>query len=240
MLNIISYKYFGSKRFYQSVAALALPVMAQVFIQSLVTLIDQFMVAGLGDIKMSGVNVSGQILYLFQALINSVCTTGGIFLSQFFGAQNNRGMKQSFLFKLILSCFCIALQMFCCIFLPQRLLSLMLLNNRDASAILQYGTKYMFLMSFSCVPCTLCTVIASSLREIGKVKPPLILAISATSLNTFLDWVLIYGKFGLPALEIRGAAIATILSLYAELIAFIIYLFIKLYATSKRINCNFI
>lgn len=72
-------KYFDSRLFYKEVAAIAIPVMAQILIQSLVSLVDNFMVAELGDIKMSGVNVAGQILYLFQVLINAVCTAGGIF-----------------------------------------------------------------------------------------------------------------------------------------------------------------
>ena len=79
-------KYFGSGAFYKEVVVMAIPVMGQILIQSLVSLVDNFMVAELGDIKMSGVNVAGQILYLFQVLINAVCTAGGIFMSQFYGA----------------------------------------------------------------------------------------------------------------------------------------------------------
>lgn len=65
MTQTFRQKYFGSRSFYKSVLAIALPVMAQMLIQSLVSLVDNFMVAGLGDVKMSGVNVAGQILYLF-------------------------------------------------------------------------------------------------------------------------------------------------------------------------------
>ena len=142
-------KYFGSKSFYKSVIAITFPVMAQMLIQSLVSLVDNFMVAELGDVKMSGVNVAGQILYLFQVLINAVCTAGGIFMSQFFGAKNEKGMKQSLIFKLILAFISILIYMFCCMVIPYQILSLMVRNNRDAGAILEVGTQYMFIMGFA-------------------------------------------------------------------------------------------
>lgn len=220
-------KYFGSKPFYRNVIAIAFPVMAQMLIQSLVSLVDNFMVAGLGDVKMSGVNVAGQILYLFQVLINAVCTAGGIFMSQFFGAENEKGMKQSLIFKFILAFISILIYMFCCMVIPYQILSLMVKNNRDAGAILAAGTQYMFIMGFAGIPSTICAVLASALREIGDVKPPLVISVSATLLNTFLDWVLIYGKFGFQPMEVRGAAIATFIAMSIQMFAFLVYIIVK-------------
>ena len=56
---------FGPASFYGKALKIAVPVMAQLLVQNLVSLIDNFMVAGLGDVKMSGVNISGQIIFLF-------------------------------------------------------------------------------------------------------------------------------------------------------------------------------
>ena len=58
--------FFGSKKFYKEALLIAVPIMTQALIQSLVSLVDSFMVAGLGDVKMSGVNIAGQILYIFM------------------------------------------------------------------------------------------------------------------------------------------------------------------------------
>lgn len=220
----VKQKYFGPKSFYKSAIAIALPVMAQMLIQSLVSLVDNFMVAGLGDIKMSGVNVAGQILYIFQVLVNAICTAGGIFMSQYFGADNERGMKQSLCFKFILGFISIGIYMFCCMVIPYQILSLMVIHNTDAEAILAVGTQYMFIMGFSGIPATISGILASSLREIGDVKPPLIISVCATFLNTFLDWVFIYGKFGFPAMEVRGAAIATLIAMSIQMAAFMIYI----------------
>ena len=93
---------FGPGKFYKSALAIAVPIMLQQLIQSLVSLIDNFMVSGLGDVAMSGVNVAGQVLFVFMVFINAICMSGGIFMTQFFGARDPAGMGQAFRFKLIM------------------------------------------------------------------------------------------------------------------------------------------
>ena len=78
---------FGSRKFYGKALALAVPIMLQQLIQSLVSLVDNFMVSGLGDVPMSGVNVAGQVLFVFFVYLNAICMAGGIFMTQFFGAK---------------------------------------------------------------------------------------------------------------------------------------------------------
>ena len=82
--------------FYKNALVIAVPIMLQQLIQSLVSLIDNFMVSGLGDVSMSGVNVAGQILFIFMVFLNAICMAGGIFMTQFCGAQDCEGMQQAF------------------------------------------------------------------------------------------------------------------------------------------------
>lgn len=219
-------KYFGPASFYKEVIAIGLPIMIQMLIQNLVSLIDNFMVAGLGDIKMSGVNISGQLLFVFMVLVNTICTSGGIFMSQYFGAKDKEGMKQALKFKLLLGVGGFFLYCLICFVFPDKVLRLLVINNADADEILDYAVQYIRIMGFVGIPMTLATIFSSSLREIGKVKPPLVIAISATLINTFLDWVFIYGKFGVPAMEVRGAAIATVIAMSIQAIAFLVYIFV--------------
>jgi Na+-driven multidrug efflux pump len=88
---------FGNGKFYKSALTIAVPIMLQQLIQSMVSLIDNFMVSGLGDISMSGVNVAGQVLFVFMVFVNTICMAGGIFLTQFFGAKDKAGMQQCYL-----------------------------------------------------------------------------------------------------------------------------------------------
>ena len=159
----------------------------QMLIQNLVSLIDNFMVAGLGDVKMSGVNITGQILFVFMACTNTICVAGGIFITQFFGADDKQGMKQSFCFKLWAGIFVVALYSVCCFLIPRTILSLMVRGNTQAEVILDEGVKYMRLMGFMGVPWIFSAMVASSLREIGQVKAPLVISVIATASNTFFN-----------------------------------------------------
>ncbi|MBP5697225.1 MAG: polysaccharide biosynthesis C-terminal domain-containing protein [Treponema sp.] len=215
---------FGSAAFYSSALKIALPVMAQLLVQNLVSLIDNFMVSGLGDVKMSGVNISGQIIFLFIVFLTTVCTAAGIFMTQFSGAEDKNGMRQSFCFKLWVGLFIAALFMSASLFFPRMVLSFMVRGNTQAGDILDQGQQYLWIIAFTGIPIVVSTVIASSLREIGRVNAPLVISIFATLVNTFFNWVFIYGNLGAPRLEVRGAAIATVIARAVEMLVFIIYI----------------
>lgn len=214
-------KLFGTGTFYRKALAIAVPIMLQQLIQSLVSLIDNFMVSGLGDISMSGVNVAGQVLFVFMVYLNAICMAGGIFMTQYFGANDTEGMKQAFRFKLVMGFAAFIPFILVCIVFPRQVLSLMLIGNEDANAILDEGVRYINIVFFMGLPMTASVCIASSLRDMGQVKLPLIATIAATLTNTFFNWLLIYGNLGLPSLGVQGAAVATVI---ARILEFIIML----------------
>ena len=220
-------KYLGPVPFYKEALKISVPVMAQALIQTMVSLIDNFMVSGLGDIKMSGVNITGQILFVFMVFLNTICMSGGIFMTQFSGANDRRGMQQAFCFKLMMGILAIIFYKYVCLVIPRQFLSLMVKGNTQADPILDQGVAYMRLMAWIGIPMMISTVIASSFREIGEVKAPLVISVIATLVNTFFNWVLIYGNLGFARLEVRGAAIATIIARSAEMGIFIVYLYVK-------------
>ncbi|MFA6857889.1 MAG: MATE family efflux transporter [Treponema sp.] len=219
---------FGTTSFYKRALSIALPVMAQLLIQNLVSLIDNFMVAGLGDIKMSGVNVAGQINFVFLVLINNVlCNGGGIFMSQYKGACDKNGMQQVFRYKLLVCLTAGAGFTVFCAVNPVPVLGLMVRGNSAAAEIVAQAAAYEHVIAWTWIPMVITTVITSSLRETGEVRVPLIISVAATLVNTIGNYILIYGHFGAPRLEVTGAAIATIIARSAEVLTFIIYINVK-------------
>ena len=211
---------FGSRDFYGSALALAVPIMLQQLIQSLVSLIDNFMVSGLGDVAMSGVNVAGQVLFVFMVFVNAICMSGGIFMTQFFGAKDREGMRQAFRFKLVMGLAAFVPYILVCLVWPRQVLSLMLIGNTQAELILDEGVRYIRIMFFIGLPMTASMCIASSLRDLGEVRIPLVITVIATLTNTLFNWLLIYGNLGFPRLAVRGAAIATVIARGLEFIIF--------------------
>ena len=220
-------KYFGTAQFYMRALSIALPVMAQLLIQNFVSLIDNFMVAGLGDVKMAGVNVTGMLIFVFLILVNTICAAGGIFMSQFNGAKDNVGMQQSLRFKILLTGIAGIVFVAVGLIAPRNLFGIMLTVNKDADVIIDQAVKYSRAVAFSGLFMVFSQSIASSLREIEIVRPPLVISIIATLVNTFFNWIFIYGNLGAPRLEVEGAGIATVIARAVELILFIIYAVVK-------------
>lgn len=220
-------KLFGSRKFYGNALAISVPIMLQQLIQSLVSLIDNFMVSGLGDVSMSGVNVAGQVLFVFMVYVNAICMAGGIFMTQYYGAKDPEGMKQAFRFKLVMGLAAFVPYVLVCLVFPREVLSLMLIGNTEAEPILDEAVKYINIMCFMGVPMTFSMCIASSLRDMGQVKIPLAVTIAATATNTLFNWLLIYGNLGFPRMEVQGAATATVIARTLEFVIFMIVYFRK-------------
>ncbi|GHV90086.1 MATE family efflux transporter [Spirochaetia bacterium] len=213
----------GPLSFYREALSIALPVMLQQLIMSMVSLIDNFMVAGLGDISMAAVNVSNQLNFIYIVIINAVCGAGGIYIAQFRGAGDTEGMRHAYRFKVIFGAAVSAVYFTLCWTIPEQMLGMMIRGNAAGQEILSIGAKYLRLSSFTLLPLALSSAIGSSFREIGRPKIPLFISATATLVNTIGNWFLIYGNLGAPRLEVTGAAIATIIARLFELAAFLVY-----------------
>jgi putative MATE family efflux protein len=214
---------FGPLNFYREAAAIALPVMLQQLIMSMVSLIDNFMVAGLGDINMAAVNVANQLNFIYIVIINVICQAGGIYMAQFRGAGDEEGMRQAYRFKVICVLVAAALYMALCWLIPHRMLAMMTMGNAAQQEIIEVGTGYLRLISFTLVPMAISSAIGTSFREIARPMAPLFISAAATLVNTVGNWILIYGNLGAPRLEVSGAALATIAARLFELTVFLVY-----------------
>jgi putative MATE family efflux protein len=217
-------KPLGPLSFYREALAIALPVMLQQLIMSLVSLIDNFMVSGLGDAKMAAVNVANQINFVYLVVLWTLCGAGGIYLAQFRGAKDAEGMKQAYRFKVIFS-FLLSMVYFILLWVvPEQLIALMTMGNAAQAEIVFYGSRYLRLISFTLFPIAISTAIGTAFREYALPRIPLVISVVATLINTMGNWLLIYGNLGAPRLEVTGAAIATIVARLAEMGSFLVYL----------------
>ncbi|MDR3335914.1 MAG: MATE family efflux transporter [Treponema sp.] len=232
-------KHLGPAYFYRQALEIALPVMLQQLIMSMVSLIDNFMVAGLGDISMAAVNVANQINFTSMVIINAVCSAGGIYLAQFSGAQDAQGMKQAFRFKVIFTLLVSLIYFTLCWVIPAPMISLMTRGNAAQMEIVAIGARYIRLTSFTLFPLAISSAIGTSFREIGLPKIPLVISAIATLVNTLGNWILIYGNLGAPRLEVFGAAVATIIARYVELTLFLLYIAKKKSSFSIRLGSLF-
>jgi len=214
---------FGPWSFYREALAVALPVMMQQFIMSMVSLVDSFMVAGLGDVSMAAVNVVNHFFFVFFVIINVMCIAGGIYIAQFRGANDSEGMKHAFRFKIIFTVTIAVMAFFLYRVFAGPLIALMTMGNLAQEEIVAVGSVFFKLVAWTFVPTAISLSIGTCYREIAQPKVPLVISVIATLMNTFGNWVLIYGNLGAPRLEVRGSAYATIIARSFEMTALIVY-----------------
>ncbi len=211
---------FGDRAFLRRVSAFAIPIIIQNGITTFVSLLDNIMVGQVGTQQMSGVSIANQLILIFNLCILGATAGAGIFSAQFHGARNLDGVRHAFRYKL-LSCGALALGFIVLLLTAgQNLIGIYLQgegNAQDAALTLGYGYEYMLIMCWGFVPFALSNVYASTMREGGKTIVPMVAGVVAVLVNLCLNTVLIFGLLGAPALEAKGAAIATVVSRFVEL-----------------------
>lgn len=221
-----SKKYFGDKAFYKMALTVAIPIMIQNGITNFVGLLDNIMVGRIGTEQMSGIAIVNQLLLVFNLAVFGAISGVGIFGAQFFGCKNHKGVQQTFRFKLYVCTGIVVLGILALIFWGEQLIMLYLHgegNEQALQATLGYGKQYLLVMLVGLAPFAVEEIYASTLRECGETRLPMIAGVAAVLVNLLFNYLLIFGKFGFPELGVVGAAVATVISRYVQAVIVIIW-----------------
>ena len=212
-------KYFGDRAFYARLIAVAGPILVQNVITNFVNLLDNIMVGQIGTESMSGVAIVNQLLFVFNLCIFGGLAGPGIFTAQYCGKGDMEGVRSTVRIKLFIAAGAVAVFAAALLMKGGDLISLFLHEGQDTldlSATLRHGQAYLRVMIWQMLPFALMQVYSSSLRETGETLLPMKAGIAAVLVNLCLNWVLIFGKLGAPALGVGGAAIATLIARIVE------------------------
>ena len=217
--NNIWRKLAGDRAFYKMVLGVAVPIMIQNGITNFVGLLDNIMVGRIGTEQMSGIAIVNQLLLVFNLAIFGAISGVGIFGAQFYGCKNHKGVQQAFRCKIYI---CAAIVLLGILILAgggEQLILLYLHGEESGNALqvtLGYGKEYLWVMLIGLVPFGIEEIYASTLRECGETRIPMIAGVAAVCVNLIFNYILIFGKFGAPQLGVVGAAIATVISRYVQ------------------------
>lgn len=212
-------KYFGNKAFYRMVLGVVTPMVIQNGITNFVGLLDNIMVGRIGTEQMSGIAIVNQLLLVFNLAIFGAISGAGIFGAQFFGCGDHKGVQRTFRFKLYSCAIILILGIAVMLFGGERLILLYLHgegNQLALEATLGYGKQYLWVMLFGLLPFVVEEIYAGTLRECGETKLPMIAGVIAVAVNLVLNYVLIFGHFGMPRMGVVGAAAATVISRFVQ------------------------
>lgn len=211
-------KYFGTKAFYKTVIALLLPMLLQNTVSSFVNLLDNLMVGRTGTEQMSGVSIVNQVMFIYNLCIFGGTSGAGIFAAQYYGKGDRDGVRQCLRFNLLVVTLFTVLAAAVLKLFGTPLISLFLTDDgqADLAETLRQGQGYLRIMLLGIAPFALTNAYSGILRSCGAPDVPMKAGILALLANLAGNYVLIFGNFGFPALGVRGAAIATVISRYLE------------------------
>lgn len=198
--------------FFASVCALAIPVALQSMLQASFSIVDQIMIGQLGSVSVAGVGLAGKFASIYSVIVSAVGVVAGIMISQYLGQKNRREVRRSFFVNLLICLGLAGVFTLLCGGFPAQIMGL---YTTDAP-MKQAAAAYLLIITATFLPIAGATLLSTLLRCMEKAQLPLYASIASALLNTGLNYVLIFGKLGLPAMGASGAAIATVISTWVN------------------------
>jgi putative MATE family efflux protein len=200
--------FLSDREYYRLLFKFVMPIALQQFIMSSLNMVAVLMVGQLGEVQVAAVGLANQIYFLLNLLLFGITTGSAMFTAQLWGKRDVANIRK--VLGLALSLGLAAALVFVVIaeVFPQWALGI---YSKDP-AVVSMGSDYLRVIGLSFVFYAISFCYAIVLRSTGEVRIPLIVTFTSLSVNTFISYILIFGKLGLPALGVQGAAIAVLIS----------------------------
>ena len=215
--------YIKDKKFYKTVAGIAIPIALQGLITTGVNMMDTIMIGAVGETQLSAGSLANQFINIFHIFCMGIGMGASVLVARYYGMKDNDSLKKTVTIMLRL---CLAMATLFCvvtILIPGQIMKIytveegIILNGIE---YLKYSVVTYYLLGLSLT----CTIV---LRNVGQVRIPLYTSIAAFFINVGANYVFIFGKFGAPRMEVAGAAIGTLIARIFEFSMICGYLFLK-------------
>lgn len=211
---------------------IALPVAMQGMLNTIVNLVDTMMIGSLGETAIAAVGLANKVFFVFTLLVFGVVSGSGVLAAQYWGNHDVKNIRKVLGLALLISlggsfCFLIPSQL-----APETVMRIFTTSD-GAVAV---GAAYLAVVSFSYPFTALTNTYVAMLRAVGEVKAPVIISSVTIFINIVFNYILIFGKFGAPALGAVGAAIATLIARIVECAAILCVVYITKSPVACRIR----
>lgn len=207
----------------RNLARLAVPIFIETLLIMMLGAVDTVMLSQYSDNSVAAVGVVNQLV-MFAFLIFEVINIGtSVLCSQYLGAKMQKNMVQvvgvSLVLNLVFGLLVSAVLHYGATFL----LSLMGLR----AELMDYGVDYMEIVGAFAFFQAISLTISASLRSADKAVYPMLVTVVVNVLNIIGNYSLIFGRFGMPALGVEGAAISTAFARGVSMVILFVILFRK-------------
>lgn len=206
--------------FYKKAMLIIIPVLLQNMINQGVNMMDTIMVGQLGEVSISASSLANQFYVIFTFICMGVSAAGLVLASQYWGAEDYKTVHR--VFDLILQLIIIAGALMAVVtaLFPQQIMSI----YTDDLDVIAEGGRYLRITALIYVPHGISLVISNVIRSTGNARLGLVVSIMSFFVNIFCNYVFIFGKLGLPAMGVMGAALGTLAARVVELVVTVVYM----------------
>ncbi|MEG0017677.1 MAG: MATE family efflux transporter [Hydrogenoanaerobacterium sp.] len=211
------------KSFYKTVLSLSLPIALQNLITTGVSMMDTVMLGALGEVQLSAASLAGQVSFIFMIFNFGIASGTGVLTAQYWGKGDVTAIKHIMASMYRLSFAVAAVMMLASLIFPVQIMSVF---SHEPQVVAE-GVKYLQIIAFTYLMYGVTITSIGVLRTVGTVKISLVVYSISFVTNVFFNWVFIYGNLGAPRLEIRGAALGTLIARVTEFVVIMFFMRFK-------------
>ncbi|MGX9758067.1 MATE family efflux transporter [Clostridioides difficile] len=210
-----------NKRFYKILLSLCIPIIIQNLISTSVNVIDTVMISSLGEVSVASVGVANQFFFLFNMSLSGITGGAGVFISQFYGKKDISNIRKVTGLTCILALALSFVFVIPALLIPKPIIHIFSYD----SEVVRLCIDYFSIVVFSYPLIAISTVFSTGSRGVRNPKLGMICSAFALVTNVILNYGFIFGNLGLPALGVKGAALATVIARICELILMLTYVY---------------
>ncbi|KNF10073.1 MATE efflux family protein [Gottschalkia purinilytica] len=223
---------FNDREFYKTLSKLALPIFVQNLITSSLNMVDTIMVGRLGELELASVGIVNQIFFLFNFIIVGITAGCGVFIAQYSGIKDTKNIKKVLGISLSMVVINAAIFMIAGLIFPENVMGLF---SKETEVVL-LGKEYFQVVCISYIFTAITFSFANASKSIGNTAVPMVTSFIAVTTNIILNYILIFGKLGFPAMGVKGAAMATVIARILETTILLTYIYSKKGILAAKLN----
>lgn len=212
------------KLFYRQLLIIALPMMIQFLITSSINFMDSFMIGRLGDSAVAALGVGNQYFFLFNIIVMGIMSGCNVLIAQYWGQKEISDIRKTLGISLTLGVGIAIVFTIAGVFASE---SIVYVFNQDNKEVMALGQEYLKSVCLGYVFIAISSAYGIASRSINKAFTPMVCSAIALCVNVVLNYGLIFGNLGMPALGVRGAAIATLIARFVEMLIILIMIYTK-------------
>lgn len=216
----LSKKFILEPHFFAVLAGLALPIALQDLVKFSLSLADNIMVGSLSETALGAVTLASQPFFIFSMLSFGIASGGGVLVAQYYGKHDSESIQKIVSITISIGIFVSFLFGLVTTLCPQQVMRVF----TNVPELIDIGAEYLRIQGFAYFFYGFSNTMIMLMRSTREVKAGLIVNLSAFLFNVFLNWALIFGHLGFPALGVKGAAIGTVIARAAECFALLVYM----------------